>query len=257
MIGNTDPPSRDEWSVTDYRQIFSTADMQQVKFVMDTGASRSVVSDAGILHNMRRISSTLVYGKGSTVIQWKGDVILRNHRGSMVVIRDVLLDPDCPVNVLSMRRMCQMYGMQGMHDADKYRLYHPNRPRHEADVLIGKAEPYDISDHYYLKALAAVVSKPQESVQYSSTKESAQIWHQRFGHLSYSSLSKLLAMVQGISTTAAEFKAEADKVCDVCMQGKQTRLPFASADTVCTEPLELVHMDLMGPLPVETHDASM
>ncbi len=131
-----DVTSSDQWTTADYREIFESAPRQQIQFVMDTGASRSVVSNAAILHNVRRVNSTIQYGKGSTLIQWTGDVILENHRSSMVVIRDVLLDPDCPVNVLSMRRFCQRYGLRGMHDAEEYSLFDPNS---NTAVLIGKA----------------------------------------------------------------------------------------------------------------------
>jgi hypothetical protein len=58
-------------------------------------------------------------------------------------------------------------------------------------------------------------------------------------------------MVRGLELTTNEIN-QAKSVCDACMQAKHARAPFARAEDKTTRPLELVHMDLCGPLPEPT-----
>jgi hypothetical protein len=44
-------------------------------------------------------------------------------------------------------------------------------------------------------------------------------------------------------------------VCDACMSGKMTPHPFKSTSSLCTRKLEVVHMDVMGPITPITNDA--
>jgi hypothetical protein len=43
-------------------------------------------------------------------------------------------------------------------------------------------------------------------------------------------------------------------VCSACLQGKQNVQPFKPTGSTCTRKLEVVHMDLMGPITPETQD---
>ena len=71
-------------------------------------------------------------------------------------------------------------------------------------------------------------------------------WHLRFGHLNFSGL-KLLStagMVRGLPTIDPP-----SHTCEVCIIGKQTRLPFPNGKSWRAEaPLQLVHTDICGPL---------
>ena len=70
------------------------------------------------------------------------------------------------------------------------------------------------------------------------------------GTLGYDNLAKLktLNLVEGLSVTADEFKAAKAAVCETCMMAKQHRQPFPDSERERTKPLQLVHMDLCGPL---------
>lgn len=62
-------------------------------------------------------------------------------------------------------------------------------------------------------------------------------------------------MVTGINITAEEFKAAGTQgdLCEPCALGKQHRSPFKSSKTTTARPLELVHTDVCGPLPVTSY----
>ena len=89
----------------------------------------------------------------------------------------------------------------------------------------------------------------------ASNTKGAQLWHQRFGHLGFSNISKLIKgnMVTGIPNISATVLDEAaTSVCEPCVLGKQARKPFKSSKTETKQPLEVVHMDLFGPISVKS-----
>jgi transposase InsO family protein len=56
-------------------------------------------------------------------------------------------------------------------------------------------------------------------------------------------------LVDGVKVSAEAFRAEKPSVCEPCIMGKQTRQSFPTSESKSTEPLQLVHMDLCGPMP--------
>jgi transposase InsO family protein len=59
-------------------------------------------------------------------------------------------------------------------------------------------------------------------------------------------------LVGGVGVTVAAFRERKTVVCEPCIQGKHTRAPFPKESTSppSTEPLQLVHMDVCGPMRV-------
>jgi hypothetical protein len=84
--------------------------------------------------------------------------------------------------------------------------------------------------------------------------ETPELWHRRLGHAGFETLAKMAEgnLVGGVGVTAAAFRERKTVVCEPCIQGKHTRAPFPKESTSppSTEPLQLVHMDVCGPMPV-------
>jgi transposase InsO family protein len=82
--------------------------------------------------------------------------------------------------------------------------------------------------------------------------EDGWLWHARFGHQHFDGLGRLArqGMVRGLPLIE-----HVEQVCDACLIGKQRRSPFPlQAKYRATEPLELVHGDLCGPISPATPD---
>lgn len=82
-------------------------------------------------------------------------------------------------------------------------------------------------------------------------EEEAWKWHARYGHVNFQALKKLVreGMVRGMPLLDS-----VEKICDGCMLGKQRRLSFpAQASYRATQPLQLVHGDLCGPITLATN----
>ena len=82
-------------------------------------------------------------------------------------------------------------------------------------------------------------------------EEEVKIWHQRLGHLHLKGMKRIISIeaVRGIPN----LKIDEGKVCGECQIGKQTRMSHQKLrhDTT-SKVLELLHMDLMGPMQMES-----
>jgi len=83
----------------------------------------------------------------------------------------------------------------------------------------------------------------------ATATETAQLWHKRFGHMGYDNMSRLPSMVSGVKITQEEFKKAGQSSCEPCIMSKQHRLPFKTSDSKSTRVLDLLHMDVCGPMP--------
>jgi transposase InsO family protein len=73
------------------------------------------------------------------------------------------------------------------------------------------------------------------------------LWHRRLAHVGMRNLAKLQKDSHIIGLTNVVF--EKDRVCGACQVGKQYGVPHLSKNVVTTKrPLELLHMDLFGPV---------
>ena len=68
-----------------------------------------------------------------------------------------------------------------------------------------------------------------------------EILHQRYGHLAWSTLQR----VAGLPATK---EPRSLSTCEGCQLGKQTRRSYTSSETRATQPFQLIHMDLCGPM---------
>ena len=78
-----------------------------------------------------------------------------------------------------------------------------------------------------------------------------ELWHQRLGHMNFKDLKKLEkhSIVRGLPSLGKKLEI----VCEPCQLGKQTKISHKKNSYIATKrPLELVHMDLMGPIPTES-----
>ena len=74
-------------------------------------------------------------------------------------------------------------------------------------------------------------------------------WHKKLSHLNFKTMNELVMkdLVRGIPQV--EFSK--DGLCDACQKGKQIKASFRKKlDSTIEEPLQLLHMDLFGPVNV-------
>jgi hypothetical protein len=73
------------------------------------------------------------------------------------------------------------------------------------------------------------------------------LWHRRLAHVGMKNLHKLLKGEHILGLTNVHF--EKDRVCSACQAGKQVGVHHPHKNIMTTDrPLELLHMDLFGPI---------
>ncbi|KAK2451550.1 putative mitochondrial protein [Trifolium repens] len=82
-------------------------------------------------------------------------------------------------------------------------------------------------------------------------EDEVQLWHQKLGHLNLSGMKKVVTVeaIRGLP----KLKITKGSICVECQIGKQTRMSHPMLEhQVTSRTLELLHMDLMGPMQVES-----
>lgn len=82
-----------------------------------------------------------------------------------------------------------------------------------------------------------------------TSEDNFSLWHQRFGHLSKNALRQAPLHVNGMPTSLSP---SSTAPCKGCALGKMHERTYADSSKRATRPLELVHTDLVGPLPTES-----
>lgn len=208
-------------------------------WVIDSGSDRHITPYSSLLIDAQpSTGATINWGNSSSsTVTAEGDVYLGrclSQPSTKLLMESVLCVPDAATNLLSVAQ-AQRQGIEFTFSNDKCQLRYRG-------MLIAQAD---------LEGSAFVLRVRDTANSYVgvTTKETPQLWHRRTAHTGFDSLAQMPKMVKGINTTAAEFKAAREEPCEACFKGKQTRLPFPASDTQTRAPLELLHMDLCGPLP--------
>ena len=101
---------------------------------------------------------------------------------------------------------------------------------------------------------AKIVDSKEDTLKcLSAVSDCSMLWHKRMGHISIITINKLISKDLLRELPTKSFSN--NKVCGTCIQGKKVRSSFKPKLTVSTtKPLELLHMDLCGPMRVQSQD---
>lgn len=72
-------------------------------------------------------------------------------------------------------------------------------------------------------------------------------WHRKLGHISNENLKTLKKISEGMKLKPADIK-ESKKVCETCLNAKQTRTKFDNSRIKASRSLQIIHTDLAARL---------
>lgn len=72
------------------------------------------------------------------------------------------------------------------------------------------------------------------------------LWHRRMGNLNFNDVNKLPDCAKGISLSPTG--SNGPVTCTTCLEAKQTRLPFNNFGSRASQPLQIIHSDICGPM---------
>ena len=190
-------------------------------------------------HRVRFVNGTIAQAMGT------GDVLIHTLMPGArdfcsIMLRGVLHVPDSQFNLLSVHS-AKVAGADFRFGVNTTFIL-------VDDIAVAKAT-WNGSAY----ALTAEPAAPS-TLACTATPVTAELWHRRFGHLGYDNLIKLASndMVTGLNVSTTECHVAKTKLCEPCLAAKQHRLPFPTSETEYTRPLELISMDVCGPMPVRS-----
>jgi hypothetical protein len=162
--------------------------------------------------------------------------------GRNALIKKVLLVPGMKCNLLSIGQLIEK-GFSVTMQGNILNLYH----KQENLVLKSKLTKN--------RTFLCRIQNARDVCMSASTDEDSNwLWHMRYGHLNFRSLSYLSTknLPSGLPVLDAN-----KKNCETCLKGKQSRLPFVSEKPKRSKTaLEVIHSDIYGPFEVPTISGS-
>ena len=206
------------------------------KLWLDSGATHHVISDAAMLRDTHSPSvTTVILGGGEEhPVVCEGHLLLKGGPRGSVLLTSVLCVPTLEINLLSTPQLTSKKG--SCWEGEHFCKVMDSKGR---VILRG----HKLDGMYRLDC-----QLPASSSAHVNAVATSEVWHKRFGHISHKVLQTMVRnkAVEGLGQPTVGEPAP----CDVCDMSKQTRSRFPRSDSRATAPLELVHSDTMGPLPV-------
>ncbi|CAI7897284.1 unnamed protein product [Closterium sp. NIES-53] len=234
-------------------------------WVLDTGAAWTMTPRKELLDDVRAapINEVCSASGHALKVAGAGRAAFKGADGKPVVLHDVLLVPDLKANLISLRQLAKAGVSTSTDGARTYKGQLRNRELwdlHESkDVYRSIWQLPALA--WYGGGQAGEGSASQgecNAVGGVGVKVSARSgetdWataHRRLGHVAMPFLKQLEkdGAVKGLKLNGQP----PDDNCEICLLSKFTHFPFHSVTGRSKKPLELVHMDLVGPLPVQGH----
>ncbi|CAI7805290.1 unnamed protein product [Closterium sp. NIES-54] len=234
-------------------------------WVLDTGAAWTMTPRKELLDDVQAapINEVCSASGHALKVAGAGRAAFKGADGKPVVLHDVLLLPDLKANLISLRKLANAGVSTSTDGARTYKGQLGNRvlwDLHESkDVYRSMWQLPALAWHSGGQAGEGSASQGEcNAVGGVGVKVSARSgetdWataHRRLGHVAMPLLKQLEkdGAVKGLKLNGQP----PDDNCEICLLSKLTRFPFHSVTGRSKKPLELVHMDLVGPLPVQGH----
>nr|GEU96996.1 retrovirus-related Pol polyprotein from transposon TNT 1-94 [Tanacetum cinerariifolium] len=207
-------------------------------WIIDSGFSKHMIGNHALLTNfVEKFLGTVRFGNNDfAVIAGYEDVVI----GSMT-IKKVYYVEGLGHNLFSVGQFCD----KGLEVAfRKSTCFVQNEDG--VNLLTG-----DRSLNLYTIALNEVASNSFTCLLAKASSSQSWLWNQRLSHLNFATINNLVKnnLVQGLP----KMKFEKDHLCFACEQGKIHRIHHKSKTAFAlNKPLYLLHMDLCGPMRVES-----
>jgi len=232
-----------------------------IPWVVDTGSTHHICKDAEVFIHLDCSTQpkSVITGGGERVpIRGIGTAIIQtsDHR---IELHNCYYVPGFDVNLMSTKQAMQSAKAEvEFHlKRDRCIILADNKPwleiptePHESLTIIHSEPPY-----HTLDSASPITTDDTTTYSYlTKAPETAQLWHLRYGHLGYDGLAKLVRheMIEGININANDFSTKQHDACDPCILSKHHRMPFSPSTQSTTAPLDLIHMDLCGPMPTKS-----
>lgn len=220
-----------------FSAVFLSADFKKNDYYIDSGASTHLTANESWVMNASYEPATreiVVANKACLPVLCSGNVQIATVTPDSefdITVEDVLCVPSLTTNLLSVSQLI--------------------KKGNRVDFTKKDCKIYNRSGQ--LVAMAALTNgvyklNMPENTTNVAMAVSAETWHRRLAHVNGSYMAKMKDAVQGFSIGD---KIDISK-CKVCCEGKQCRLPFPNNCNRSEDLLNVIHMDIAGPMEVKS-----
>lgn len=225
-------------------------DGNKITFLLDSGASDHIINREDLFISYTDLPTPLkisIAKNGEFISATKkGTMQVTCNMGVQGVLEDVLFCAEVPYNLLSVSKM-QRAGLTIIFDQQGAQIRKNNKT-----IMQGMLKNNLIA----VDLMAAVNNRQPVSQVCNSDKNMYKLWHQRFGHISKSKFIEIQNNKMVDDSNQIETVMPDDELCEACINGKQSRLPFNQVKdkSHVKRPLFIVHTDVCGPITPPTID---
>jgi transposase InsO family protein len=214
-----------------------TGRKDQVIWIVDSGCSRHMTGDKALLSSVVEKAGPMVtFGDNSKgVTEGYG----RLESGN-VVIENVSLVKGLEHNLLSVSHFCDLDYIVTF-DKKKCEILHK---KNELPALSGVRK-----GNLFVADMNSGSNTEVNCFYSKASTDESWLWHKKLSHINFKTINSLVKreLVRGLPQL--EFTQEG--LCEACQKGKSKKATHRSTDaSSITEPLQLLHMDLFGPVNV-------
>nr|GEY37295.1 retrovirus-related Pol polyprotein from transposon TNT 1-94 [Tanacetum cinerariifolium] len=212
--------------------------VQIVLWYLDSGCSKHMIRDRSQLINfVQKFLGTVKFGNDHVAkIMGYGDYQIRNVMISWVYYMEGLGHNlfsvgqfcDSDLEVAFRQHTCFIHNLEGV------------------DLLTGSR-----GNNLYTLSLQDMMASSPICLLSKASKTKSWLWHRRLSHLNFGAINHLAR--QGLVRGLPKLKFEKDHLCSACAMGKSTKKSHKpKSEDTNQEKLCLLHMDLCGPMRVES-----
>jgi hypothetical protein len=233
------------------------------KWLIDSGATCHISNDLSHFRSLDTKPSlpcSVTYGNGDEVMaSGVGTVRFVTETKEVLTLTGVLWVPSQAMSLFSVKEVSGHGGTTVFQDEacmiykDKVPLFtrrpHSHSNYLSSDLIIKHKNPESLLPPGFLLGPTAMAAR----VKY----ESAELWHARFAHLSWTNIEKLIKknLVRGMNVDPKEIHGCIGNFCEECtLANSKTKPSPKSTSPPTTQMLQVLHTDIMGPMPVNSYD---
>ncbi|KAJ9541588.1 hypothetical protein OSB04_028094 [Centaurea solstitialis] len=203
---------------------------------LDSGCSRHMTGSKSVLSNYREERGPAVTFGGNGKGQTRGYGTLTN---GVTTFKRVAYVEGLMHNLLSISQLCDKNHKVSF---SKKKCKVKNRRKEVILTGVRQADIYIINMNTSTDNFCFVSR---------ASTDTNWLWHKRLSHLNFKTLNQLC--INNLVVGLPDFRYTKVSLCSACEKGKQTRASFKSKQiSSISSPLQLLHMDLFGPVNVQS-----
>ncbi|UYV71248.1 hypothetical protein LAZ67_8002382, partial [Cordylochernes scorpioides] len=218
---------------------------------IDSGCTAHLTPNLTLMENVVDYESEINLaekGKTTQAIA-KGDMRLTtctSEGQENIRIKDILHVPSLRNNFLSVYELVNK-GNSVIFNKDGAKIYN------EGNDLVAEAYIKDRMFMMETKQRNVPIAKNENvmviNTHLSNKNSNISLWHKRLNHINEEYMKK---MIQGHIVRGLDLKFERLPECEACIMGKLVQKPYNITENYTVKPLQLIHMDLCGPMPCQS-----